>query len=118
MARVTYNGQAIGDWAWAEIAYEGNPEVRIIPRAAGIRIHSTTEMGGGQQIIIVHAYLIKDTRKEVEDYFGTIHTKLGAGPYTLIVDGTSYTNTYLVRVTPDETYERFSTYTIEFVRSI
>ena len=118
MARVTYNSQAIGDWAWAEITYEGNPETRIIPRAKGVKIYSTTEIGGGFQTIVIHAYLLKDNRKEIEDYFGTIHTVLGSGPSTLVVDGTSYTNTYLVRVTPDEAYEKFSTFSIEFIRSI
>lgn len=118
MSRVTFNSANVGDWAWAEFAYEGNPDIRIIPRAAGVRIYSTSQMGGGQQKIIVHAYLIKSTRKEIEDFFATAHTTFGNGPSTLVVDGVSYTNTYLVRISPDSSYERYSTFEMEFVRSI
>lgn len=118
MSRVTYNSVDVGDWAWAEIGFEGNPEVRVIPRCKGVKILSTTEMGGGQLSITVHAYLIKETRKEIEDFFAGAQTSYGNGPSTLVVDGVSYTNTYLVRIVPDSSYERFATFTIEFIKSI
>ena len=60
---ITYNSIRIGDLAWLEMSYQGNPSVRIIPKALGVRIRSTIENGGGVNTVIVRAWVIKNSRK-------------------------------------------------------
>jgi hypothetical protein len=114
---ITFNSIRIGDMAWIEIAYQGNPSVRIIPRAAGVRIRSTVENGGGAYTIIVRAWVIKDTRKEFEDYIKGLKVSLGAGPSTLSADGTSYSNCYLSKIAVDPGYTKFGFFSVELMQS-
>ncbi len=116
--RVKFNNVAIGDYAWAEISYQGNVVTRIIPRALGVRIYSTSEMGGGQRRITVHAYVIKATRKDLEEYFRTLPASLGYAAATLTVDGVSYTNCYMESITPPSGVERWATFTVNFIQSV
>lgn len=114
---ITYNSVRIGDLGWIEMSYQGNPSVRIIPRAIGVRIRSTTENGGGINTIVVRAWVIKNSRKEFEDYIKGLHTALGNGPSTLSADGSSYTNCYMTKITADPGYSKFGFFSIEFVQS-
>ena len=116
--RVTFDNVAIGDWAWLDSNYEGNTIVRIIPRASGVRIHSTNELGGGQRQLIIHAYVIKVTRTELETYMAGLHTSLSKSPKTLVVAGVSYNNCSLTRIGGDGGNERWATFTVEFVQSV
>lgn len=115
---VTFNSTRIGDLAWIEISYQGNSSVKIIPRAIGVRIRSTTENGGGQNSIIVRAWIIKNSRKDFEDYIKGLRVSLGNGPATLNSDGTDYTNCYLNNISVDSGYTKFGFFTIEFIQSI
>lgn len=115
---VTYNSVRIGDMAWIEMSYQGNPSVKVIPRAVGVRIRSTTENGGGINTISVRAWVIKDSRKEFEDYIKGLNAALGNGPSTLTSDGSSYTNCYLSKITADPGYTKFGFFSIEFIQSV
>jgi hypothetical protein len=115
---VTYNSVRIGDLAWVEYSYQGNPSVKIIPRAAGVRIRSTTVNGGGLNVIIVRAWVIKNSRKEFEDYIKGLKVSIGNGPSTLSSDGTSYSNCYLSKITADPGYTKFGFFTVELIQSI
>lgn len=115
---VTYNSVRIGDMAWIEVAYQGNTSVTIIPRAAGVRIRSTTENGGGIYTINVRAWIIRDSRKAFEDYIKGLRASLGNGPSTLNSDGTDYTNCYLSKITADGGYTKFGFFTVEMIQSV
>lgn len=115
---VTYNSVRIGDMAWIEMSYQGNPSVKVIPRAVGVRIRSTTENGGGINTISVRAWVIKDSRKEFEDYIKGLNAALGNGPSTLSADGTSYSNCYLNKISADPGYTKFGFFTVELIQSV
>lgn len=115
---ITFNSVRIGDMAWIEMAYQGNPSVRIIPRAVGVRIRSTSENGGGVNTIIVRAWIIKNSRSEFESYIRGLKSSLGNGPSTLTTDGDSYSNCYLSKITADPGYTKFGFFTVELIQSV
>jgi len=117
-SRVSFNGVTIGDYAWAVVGFSGNTSVRVIPRAKGVRIYSTEEMGGGYRTITVSAYVIKQSRKDLEEYFRTLPDLLGHEAATLVVEGVSYTNCVMTGINPESTYEKWNTFTVEFLQSI
>lgn len=115
---VIYNSVRIGDMAWIEATYQGNVTSKIIPRALGVSIRSTTENGGGVYSIVVRAWIIKNSRKEFEDYIKSLRTSLGNGPSTLTSDSSSYTNCYITRIAPDSGYTKFGFFTVELIQSV
>ena len=85
--RITFNSIYLGDHAWVSVSYNGNVSTRVIPRAKGAVIYDTKEMGGGILTITVHAWVIKDTRKELEKFFYDLEGNLGRAKATLDIEG-------------------------------
>jgi len=108
---------SIGDHAWAEISYQGNSFVRVIPRASGVKVYSTDEMGGGYTRIIVHAWVKKSTRKELEQYFMNLPVNIGKKEGILKIGGTEYTGCYMNGITADSSYQKWAFFSVEFIRS-
>jgi len=85
--RITFNSVYLGDHAYASFSYQGNVVTRIIPRARGARLYDTNEMGGGLITISISAWVVRDTRKELEQYFYNLQGNLGRTKATLDIDG-------------------------------
>lgn len=110
----TFNSIDIGDFAWLEISFSNELEVRKIPRADGCIVR---RRGGGEQILTVHAYVTKTTRANFEQYFKELPIFFGSGSHTLTVNGIDYTNTLFISVSPGGDYKNFTTFTVIFRRS-
>jgi len=116
--KVKFNNVRIGDLAWIEVTYSGNVSMKIIPRALGVRLRSTIENGGGYNSIMVRAWVVKNSRKEFEDYVTSLQSSLGSSSYTLTSDGTSYSNCYINRISMEPGYTKFGFFNVEIVQSI
>ncbi|HUV84070.1 MAG TPA: hypothetical protein VMV86_00080 [Methanosarcinales archaeon] len=118
MANASFNGIAIGDHAWVSISTSNELEVHKIPRADGAIIR---RRGGGVKNITVNAWVkrtdVGEERADVEQYFDQLASAFGSGAATLIVNGVSYTNCFLQSVSQDETHNRWSRFTVTFLRS-
>ena len=115
---ITFNSVRIGDLAWIEMSYQGNTSIKIIPRALGVSIRSTTENGGGINTLNVRAWVIKNSRKEFEDYIKGLSAALGTASASLVSDGTTYSNCYLNRISVDGGYNKFGFLSVEFIQSV
>ena len=67
--RVNWKTVDIGDYASVVFDYVANNDVRIIPKAKGVLIRPTSELGGGYLTISVNALVAKEHRFELEQYF-------------------------------------------------
>ena len=67
--RVNWKTVDIGDYAYVAFDYNSNNDIRIIPKAKGVKIRATSELGGGYLTISVNALVAKDNRFELEQYF-------------------------------------------------
>jgi hypothetical protein len=118
--RVLWKGISLGDHAYVSFAYQGNNDVRIVPRAKGAIIRSTSEMGGGILSITVNGVKATATRLALEQYFGTIDSSLTLiAPGSLVIDGTfTLTNCYLESFDQNNEDLRSNTFTFKFVKSL
>jgi hypothetical protein len=66
--RIKWKNVELGDYGYAMFDYEGAPDVQVIPRAKGVQIRSTEEMGGGLLNITVVVLAAKDNRLSLESY--------------------------------------------------
>ena len=85
--RITFNGIYLGDHAYVSFSYSGNVNTRIIPRARGAILLDTKENGGGIIRITANAWVVKNTRKELEKYFYDLQGNLGRAKATLDIEG-------------------------------
>jgi len=110
--RITFNSVYLGDHAYASFEYQGNVNTRIIPRAAGARMYDTNEMGGGIMTITLHAWVIKDTRKELEQYFYNLQGNLGREKAIIDIDSWEIADAaieqYSMENTGNESHSRFT----------
>lgn len=118
--RITWKGISLGDHAYISFAYSGNADVRIVPRAKGVIIRSTEEMGGGVMSIVVRGIKVEDTRLALEQYFGQIDATLDlVAPGTLVIGGTfTLTNCYLESLDQNEDDLKSNTFTFKFLKSL
>lgn len=121
--RIKFNNVDLGDHGKITTSFDGNPNVVIIPRAKGVRIRSTEEMGGGQLNIVVTGAISRATRIEVESYFINLETTLDytkSGTLTVTSEGTllELENCYLQSLTQDDSDTKLARFTATFIKSI
>lgn len=118
--RILWKGTAIGDYASISFSYQGNNSVRIVPRAKGAIIRSTTEMGGGILSITLKGVKAEDTRLALEQYFGGLDTSLSLNsPGSLVIDGTyTLTDCYLESFNQEDQNLKSTTFTFTFIKSL
>lgn len=121
--RVEWKNKAIGDYAHVVFEYEGNTEVRIIPRAKGVKIRSTKELGGGMLSINVMAFVEKDSRFDLESFFNNLDSNFSLNEEgdLKITDsnGTvTLTDCYLESFDQDQEHFRWSRFSLKFVKSL
>jgi len=123
LSRVTYNGEFLGDYAFVNIDFVGNTTVRIIPRALGVKIYATEELGGGQLIFKVRLVVLKTSRQDIVKYQESLY-QLGNGPSDLVVyDKTGlnpvvFEDCYLNKISSPSEDELWSWIDIELTKSI
>ena len=122
--RIKWKSVALGDHAYLKVSYEGNTDIRIIPRAKGVKIWSTAELGGGFLKILVHAFIVKSSRYLLEKYFLDLDTllELGTkGSLTIIAEDSStitLTNCYLESVSQEDSDYKHAAFTLNFIKSL
>jgi len=109
----------LGQMSWFNPSYDGNVMIRTIPRAKGVQIYSGEEMGGGLIRISVQAFKVGLTRLEIEQYLLNLITNIANKQGTLEIEDTlSLENCYIESISPSADSNRWSTFTINFVKSI
>ena len=109
----------LGQMSWFNPSYEGNVMVRTIPRAKGVQIYSGEELGGGIIRLNVQAFKVGLTRLEIEQYLLNLITNIANKEGTLEIEGTlTLENCFVESITPSTDSNRWSTFTINFVKSI
>ena len=121
--RVKFKNVSIGDHAYVSFAYTSNNDIRIIPRAKGVKIWSTNELGGGYLSITVTALVAKDSRISLEDYFNDMDSTFGLTTSgTLeIIDGVttiSLSDCFLESFDQESNDAKANTFTMKFVKSL
>lgn len=123
--RVKWKDTFIGDHAYLTFAFHGNVDIRVIPRAKGVRIRSTEELGGGYFSISVKGIKAGDNRAELEEYFKTLDASLELNEKgTLTVYNTNgsvaytLTDCYLQSFDQEENDLKVNTFTAEFIKSL
>jgi len=97
----TFSGVEIGDYCWL-IPVTSMPDTVIyIPRAQGIR---QRDMGGGEQLLTVKAWVVKDTNVLLAQYLEALGRNFGTGLASLVIDSATYTNSKLVNIVPEDRY--------------
>ena len=98
----TYNGISVGDYAWL-ISATNFPDTTIrIPRAQGIR---QRDEGGGEQTLVVKAWVVKDNQADLAAYFESLPRFFGTGIASLVIDGNTYTNCKCLSINPEDRYQ-------------
>jgi len=120
---VKWKGVKIGDHAFVSYKYTGNTNIRIIPRATGVKIWDTTELGGGYWVINVNAIIAKTSRKTLEEYFKNLHSIMDLttkGNLTITIGDASYTLTdcYLESFDQQEMDLKINTFNFRFIKSL
>ena len=118
--RVKWKGISLGDHAYVSIGFEGNNEVRIIPRAKGALIHSTNDMGGGVIKISVRGVKAEDSRVALEQYYATLDTAIGLTTKgDLVINGVlTLQDCFLESLDQDDNDSKANTFTAKFVKSL
>lgn len=109
----------IGYTEWASIDYEGNTQTRIIPRAKGVKVWSTEDLGGGEKRITVSAFTIQTTRLAVEQYLNTLIDNIANKQGDLVIEDTlTLSDCAIISLSSDRDSNRWNYFTVEFVQSL
>ena len=121
--RIYWKDVLIGDHGFLSVSYIGNTDVRVIPRAKGVRIRTTEELGGGYLKIRVSGIVSKTNRIDLEEYFLTLDSvfELNASG-TLKVYGDAkqleLTDCVLEDYSQEENDLKSNTFSMTFIKSL
>ena len=123
LARVTFTIGAVeyslGYHEWLTFDYDGNTMTKIIPRATGVKILSTEEVGGG--ILVINVSVIKkaDSRLELEQDVNTLISNIKGQSGTLSVESTlNLTNCYMDSLSMSGEDQKVCTLELKFIKSV
>lgn len=121
--RVQWKGKNVGDYAFVSFNYSANNDVRVIPRAKGVKIRSTEELGGGYLTITVSAIVAKNSRFELEDFFYTLDANLSLTvPGDLVISDENGTrliaDCHLDSFSQDSNDLKVNTFQLSFLKSL
>lgn len=114
MANANFNGVALGDHAWLQIDTINQVEIHIIPRADGV---ITRRRGGGIKNLTVHGWIIREGRKQIQEYFDQLAANLTSAETDLIVDGTTYSDCIMKSISQSSEHNAWARFTILFIKS-
>lgn len=101
-ANAAFGGVSIGDYAWLIPSTNMRDTTIYVPRAQGIRMR---DMGGGEQILLVRAWVVKDTNAALAQYLEGLGRSFGTGLGSLVIDSVTYTNCKLLSIAPDDRFQ-------------
>jgi len=121
--RIQWKSQDIGDYSYVYFDYQGNVETRIIPRAKGMRLRSTEQLGGGLLNITVQTLVAKADRTALENFIATLDNTLSLNvPGDLVVydENGTYTlsDCYLESFSQTSEDLKANLVTFKFVKSL
>jgi len=121
--RIKWKGTELGDYAEVSFSYQGNTDIRIIPRATGVKIWSTYDLGGGYLKININAVIVKDSRVELEQYFynlNSVFTLGQEGDLVITYGDTTLTLTdcYLESFSQEDNELKSCRFTMSFLKSV
>jgi len=109
----------LGVTEWVNVDYSGNVHTRIIPRAKGIKIWNTSELGGGSLTVTVDTFVVKNNRLEVEQYIVNLINNLANKKGDLVIEGVfTISDCYILDIKSSKTSSRWNHITITFVKSL
>ena len=111
--RLKFNGVDIGHHGTVTVNYTGNVLSVIIPRARGVKIWSTNDLGGGTLDIKVSAIYGGDTVIAGESYCANLYATLQAyssGTLTITSEGSSisFTDCYIQSISTSSEKRNFT----------
>ena len=104
----------IGDYGWVVSSFAYNLEVKEIPRATGAIINNR---GGGYHTLVVHAWVSKTSRKNLEEYLYNLGILFSRDAQTLTVNDKTYTNCYFTRISPGTDYFKWNFFSVTFIKA-
>jgi len=121
--RVKWKSIFVGDYAYVSFDYNSNNDIRIIPKAKGVKIRATSELGGGYLAISVNALVAKDNRFELEQYFYNMDSNFSVtekGDLVISDDNGTMTLTdcYLESFTQSGDDLKVATFSLKFIKSL
>lgn len=104
---------------FVSIDYRGNNDTRIIPRAKGVAIQGTEDLGGGELSITIKSHSKFDTRLALEQAVYTLIGNIANKSGTLSVESTlELTNCYIENFSMDKTNTLQVSFDVTFVKSL
>ena len=110
---VKFGAVDIGDYGWIVPTFNYDLEIKIIPRATGAIVNNR---GGGYHIITVHAWIRRNSRKDLEEYMHDLSTSLGTTAKTLTSNTKTYDDCYFQSISPGSGYHNFDFFTVTFIK--
>lgn len=114
MSNATFNGVALGDFAWLQVDTKNQVEIHIIPRADGSIVR---RRGGGVKTMSVHGWIIRDSRTQIEQFFDELAANLSSAVADLIINNKTFSNCVLDNISPSSEHNRWARFTITFIKS-
>jgi len=113
---VDYN---LGYYEWITESYNGNTQTRIVPRAKGVKLWDTEELGGGELTIRVDVFITSTSRLNLEQQINTLITNIAGKKGTLTIDDTLvFTDCAMQSLQPSGDVLKDSYFTIIFIKSM
>ena len=109
----------LGATEWVNVDYAGNTQSRIIPRAKGVKIWNTSDLGGGILTVTVDTFIVKDSRLEVEQYIINLINNIANKKGNLVIEGTfTISDCYINSIRSSKSNSRWNYITITFTKSL
>lgn len=109
-----FNSIALGDHCFLEPGYDVELEIKKIPRADGCIVR---RRGGGVQTLTVHAWVVKNSRVNIESYLAQLATSFGTAGANLVINGVTYSNTFFQDMSPGSDDHQWNYFSCSFVRN-
>ena len=121
--RIAWKSVYLGDYAYAVFDYSANNEIRVIPRAKGVKVRDTETLGGGYFSITVVALIAKDNRTSIESTIAALDSSLDltASGDLVISDANgsvTLSDCYLESFNQSQEDARVNTITFKFIKSL
>ena len=108
----------LGYYEYVTFAYEGNTQVKVVPRAKGVKIWDTETLGGGEITISVRVFITATSRLDLEKKINNLITNIGGKTGDLKIENDLIlTDCSMKSLSMDDTSMKDIYFTIIFVKS-
>ena len=121
--RIEWKGIEIGQHAFLNLSYAGNTKEVIIPRAKGIYIWSTSQLGGGRLSVSIQSAVAFENRTTLEAYFTGLDSSMDlTTPGDIVIQDENGTVTledcYLASFAMGSDDLKINKFNMEFIKSL